>query len=139
MLNFNWKDVYFNETDAMGIVWHGNYPKYFDEASAALGRVCGLSYYDYHRAEIHVPIVQLHVDYHQPLQLEESFTVEAAYVWCEGARLNTEFTVCREDGSVTVTGYTIQMFIEATTKEPLLTSPALVEEFRRRWQNGTLK
>ena len=43
--------VNFSEVDAMGIVWHGNYPKYFEAASAELGRQCGLSYRDYYREQ----------------------------------------------------------------------------------------
>lgn len=130
------KCVNFNEADVMAIVWHGNYPRYFEEASAELGRKCGLSYHDYYRAKIQAPIVQLHVDYHQPLMLEENFEVEASYVWSEGARLHTEYAVYRADGSIAVTGYTVQMFIDAETKNPLLTTPSLVEKFRERWKKG---
>lgn len=131
--------VHFNEADVMGIVWHGNYPKYFEEASAELGRRYGLSYQIYYEAKIQAPIVQLHVDYHQPLRLDEPFTVEASYLWCEGARLNTEFNILRTDGSIVVTGYTIQMFLDVLSGEPLLTSPPFLEAFRARWKAGELK
>ena len=131
--------VHFNETDVMGIVWHGNYLKYFEEASAELGRKCGLSYHDYYEAKIHAPIVQTHVDYHKPLILEEKFTVEASYVWSEGARLHTEFTISRENQSIAVTGYTVQMFISGETKEPFLVPPAVFEKFLKRWQAGDFK
>ncbi len=131
--------VQFNETDVMGIVWHGNYPKYFEEASAELGRKCGLSYQAYYEAKIQAPIVQLHVDYHKPLILEEEFTVEASYLWSEGARLNTEFIVRRADGSMAATGYTVQMFMNAFSKEPLLVSPEVLEQCRKRWQAGDFK
>ena len=133
------KRVNFNETDVMGIVWHGNYPKYFEEASTELGRKCGLSYRAYYEAKIQAPIVQLHVDYHQPLMLDEEFTVEASYLWSEGARLHTEFAVYRQNKTLAVTGYTVQMFVNAETKEPFLVSPLILEECRRRWQNGEFK
>ena len=133
------KRVNFNEADVMGVVWHGHYPKYFEEASAELGRKCGLSYRSYYEAGIQAPIVQLHVDYHKPLFLDEEFTVEAFYVWSEGARLHTEFAIHRGDGTLAVTGCTVQMFINAQNKEPLLVSPAILEDCRRRWQAGDYK
>jgi len=133
------KRVVFNEVDVMGVVWHGNYPKYFEEAAAELGRKCGLSYPEYYEAKIQAPIVQIHIDYHQPLTLEEKFTVEAAYVWSEGARLHTEFNSWRENGTLAVTGYTVQMFVDALTKEPLLTSPPILERHRKLWLAGTFK
>ena len=71
------KRVNFNEADAMGIVWHGNYMKYFEEASAELGRKCGLSYSDYYAARIQAPIVQIHADYHQPSDSVEKINFES--------------------------------------------------------------
>jgi acyl-CoA thioester hydrolase len=133
------KRVAFNEADVMGVVWHGNYPKYFEEAAAELGRKCGLSYRAYYEAGIQAPIVQFHADYHKPLFLDEEFTVEAVYVWSEGARLHTEYSVIRHDGTLAVSGYTVQMFIQAQTKEPLLVSPAVLEDCRRRWRAGEFK
>ncbi len=128
--------VQFNEADAMGVVWHGNYAKYFETAAAELGRKYGLSYRAYYEAKIQAPIVQMHTDYHKPLILDEEFTAEAFYVWSEGARLHTEFVVYREDGAVAATGYTVQMFVNAFSKEPLLVSPEIFEECRRRWRTG---
>ncbi len=133
------RSVHFNEVDAMAVVWHGHYPRFFEEAAAALGRRCGLAYRDYYEAKIHAPIVQLHVDYHRPLLLDESFTIEAAYIWNEGARLQTEYAVTRADGSLAVTGFTVQMFVDAVTKEALLTSPPILEKFHQRWRSGEWK
>lgn len=133
------KRVNFNEADVMAIVWHGNYPKYFEEASAELGRKCGLSYRAFYEAKIQAPIVQLHVDYHKPLVLDEAFTVTASYIWSEGARLHTEFAVHGADGGLAVSGYTVQMFVDAVTKEPLLASPRILEDCRKRWLSGEFK
>lgn len=131
--------VHFNEADIMGIVWHGNYLKYFEEASAELGRVTGLSYRAFYESGIQAPIVQVHADYHKPLIIDEEFTVEARYVWSEGARLHTEFSIYRADQSLAVSGYTVQMFISASTREALLVTPPVLREMRRRWEAGEFK
>ena len=132
------KRVQFSDADIMGVVWHGNYAKYFEEASGELGRKCGLSYKEFRDARIQAPIVQFHVDYHRPLMLAERIKIKAAYVWSEGARLQTEFTVLKEDGTVAATGYTVQMFIDAMSGDVLLTIPDLLERCRRRWMSGDL-
>ncbi|MEW6379958.1 MAG: acyl-CoA thioesterase [bacterium] len=128
--------VRFSEVDVMGISWHGRYPVYFEEGSAELGRRCGLSYQDFYEANIRAPIVQLHIDYHRPLYLDEEFTIVASYLWSEGARLNTEYSLIKQEGSVAASGYTVQMFIDSVSQEPYLISPDLLERFRRRWQAG---
>lgn len=128
--------VSFSEVDVMAIVWHGRYPVFFEEGSAALGRLCGLSYKDFYENALRAPIVQIHVDYHAPLLLDEEFTIDAFLVWSEGARLNTEYALIKSDGSIAATGYTVQMFVEAESGDVQLTTPPLLETCRKRWQLG---
>ena len=92
--------VRFSEVDALGIVWHGRYAGFFEEASAELGRRCGLSYRDFYEAGLYAPIVQLHIDYFQPLRLDEEFAIRGRLHWCEGARLNSEYELIKVDGTL---------------------------------------
>ena len=41
----SYKDVRvrFNETDVLGVVWHGNYIKFFEDGREAFGREHGIS------------------------------------------------------------------------------------------------
>ena len=36
--------IRFSETDAMGVVWHGNYLKFFEDAREYFGHKFGMSY-----------------------------------------------------------------------------------------------
>lgn len=128
--------VHFNECDPMAVMWHGRYPLVFEEASEELGRRCGLSYSDYYEAGLRAPIVSLHTDYHLSLYLAEEFTIRASLLWSEGARLNTEFHIFKEDGALATSGYTIQLFTDHQSGEPCLVSPPMLEKCRRRWQAG---
>jgi acyl-CoA thioester hydrolase len=130
--------VSFNETDVMGIAWHGRYVAFFEEASAELGRRCGLSYGDFAKANLGAPIAQLHIDYHLPLALDEEFTVVVSGIWSEGARMNTEYAAIKGDGRIAATAYTVQMLVDGTTGEICLTSPELLERCRERWKAGEL-
>ncbi len=96
--------IRFSETDAMAVMWHGRYPILFEEASEELGRRCGLSYEDFHAAGLYAPIVELHIDYCQPLFLDERIIIRAALNWHDGARINTDFRVIKEDGSLATSG-----------------------------------
>lgn len=130
--------VALSEADVMGIAWHGRYASFFEAAWAELGRRCGMSFQDFAAANLQAPIVQLHVDYHRALRLDERFTVEARGIWCEGARMNTEYGVEGSDGTLAATGYTVQMFIRGDTGAACLVSPPLLETCRRRWRAGEL-
>ena len=129
----------FNEVDVMGIVWYGRYAIYFEEAQRELGRRCGLSYQDYFTAGLRAPIVALHIDYQQPIYLDEKFTVKASMVWSEGAKINTEYEIIKADGSLATRGYTIQVLVEAGAKEACVITPEFFERLRKRWQEGEFK
>jgi acyl-CoA thioester hydrolase len=128
--------IRFGEVDAMAIVWHGNYAVLFEEASSELRRHCGLGYSDFYDARILAPIAQLHVDYHQPLMLDELATVTATMIWSDAARLNIEYIVTREDCTIAATGYTVQLFADADSGLPCFTIPSLLDNCRQRWRNG---
>jgi acyl-CoA thioester hydrolase len=128
--------VHFSDADPMAIMWHGRYPLLFEEASEELGRRCGLSYVEYREAELYAPILSLHIDYFQSLYLDEEFIVRASLIWHEGARLNTEFQVIKQDGSLATSGYTIQLFTDRLTGQPCVVSPAMLERCRSRWKTG---
>jgi acyl-CoA thioester hydrolase len=130
------RGVHFSDADPMGIMWHGRYPLLFEEASEALCNRCGLSYGMYREAGLYAPILSLHIDYFQPLHLGEEFTVRAALIWNEGARLNTEFLVLKQDGSTATSGYTIQLFTDHLTGQPCLVSPGMLERCRNSWKAG---
>jgi acyl-CoA thioester hydrolase len=131
--------VSFNEVDIMGIAWYGQYAIYFEQAQTELGRRCGLSFNDYYVSNLRAPIVKFHIDYYQPLQLDEEFTVKASYVWSEGAKVHIEYAVIKQDGSLATRGYTVQMFIDGKNNQPYVVSPDILENLRKRWKNGEFK
>ncbi len=130
--------VLFGEVDAMAITWHGTYARLFEMASTELRRQVGLSYEDFFKAGLRAPIVQLHVDYHQPLVLDERARIQAKLVWNDAARLDMEYTVFRENGSVASTGYTVQLFTDETGS-PCWIMPDLAARMQQRWTAGEFK
>ncbi len=131
--------VKFSEVDVMGIVWYGRYPEYFEEGASVLGKRCGLSYKEYYEANLRAPIVQCHIDYYQSLLLDEEFTIKASFIWDEAARINTEYALLKQDGSVAVTGYTVQVFTSSVTGEVYFAAPELFERCQSKWKAGEFK
>lgn len=132
------RQVRFEEVDAMGVVWHGRYPSYIEDARQALGEKYGVGYLDLYRQGILTPIKKLHVDYHLPLVFHEEFTIEGILHWTEAARIDFEFAIRNHNGETATTGYTVQVMLDQAWNILLLTPPAY-EEFRRRWKAGELK
>ncbi len=131
--------VSFSEVDAMAVAWHGRYPQFFEMALEELSRRIGLSYREYFDAGLRGPIVQLHTDYHKAVVLEEEISITAKLIWSEAARLNTEYTITKEDGTIAATGYTVQMFVDGKMGELCLAVPGLLEKCLARWKEGDFK
>jgi len=129
--------VRFEEVDALGIVWHGRYPSYFEDGRVLLGERLGIGYLDFYRAGIIAPVKQLYVDYQKPLTFGEPFSIEALLHWSDAARLNHEFILRNGQGEVTTTGYSVQLLLDQQ-ENLLMLPPPFYEEFRQRWQSGEL-
>ena len=132
------RTVRFEEVDPLGIVWHGRYPSYFEDARLALCNRIGIGYRDCYAAGVATPIKQIHVDYSKPLHFEETFTIEAILHWCDAARINMEYLLRNREAEVTTTGYTVQLLTDPHQQLPLLVVPPFMETFRNRWKTGEI-
>ena len=129
--------VRFEEVDALGIVWHGRYPSYFEDGRVLLGAKYGLGYMDFYNQGIVAPIKQMYVDYHLPLRFGDTFTIEALLHWSDAARLNHEFILRNSAGEVTTTGFSVQLMMD-NQLGVLILPPPFYENFRQRWLAGEL-
>ncbi len=130
--------VRFQENDPLGIVWHGRYPDYFEDARVAISDRYGIGYLDFYNAGVVTPIRQLHIDYFKPLTFNEPFTVEGLLHWSEAARVNMEFVLRNAGGEVTTSGYTVQMMMDRD-HNLLLVPPPIYRAFLDRWRSGALR
>ena len=130
--------VRFEETDPLGIVWHGRYASYFEEGRVAHGDRFGMGYLECYNSGIVTPIKKMHIDYHLPLKLMERFTVECILHWTDALRINYEFIIRNSKDEIATTGYTVQVVLDRDTNNLLLVPPPFVREFREKWKSGGL-
>ena len=74
------KTIPFYDVDSYQIVWHGNYPRYFEEARCALLAKIGCSYTDMEDWGFFFPIIDLSVKYVQPLTFNQRILITARLV-----------------------------------------------------------
>ncbi len=132
------RKVRFEEVDALGIVWHGRYPSYFEDVREALGDHYGIGYLDFFQAEVAAPLRQLHFDYLKPLCLREDLTIKAELHWSEAARLNLTYEIINDRGETTTSGYSIQMMVDLKDKSVLMVPPPFFQTFLKRWRENLL-
>lgn len=128
--------VRFKEADVLGIVWHGNYVAYLEDARQALGERLGLSYQDILDEGYLAPVVDLKIQYKAPARYGDKLDVTAVMQPTEVPKLVMTYEVRRAaDGRLLAAAETTQVF---TTPEGelALNFPAFLTRIRERWQAG---
>lgn len=125
--------VRFSEIDSMRRVWHGSYVKYLEDGRESFGRhYPGIGYADMVEAGILAPIVDMHIKYYGPLELNDVAVITTRYVYKRGARLDYAYEVRRErDNALCIKATTTQLFIDSD-QQLLLEEPAYYVEWKRR-------
>jgi acyl-CoA thioester hydrolase len=127
--------VRFEEVDQLGIVWHGRYASFFEDARCAAGDKYGFGYPDFKKNEVSAPIRILHTDFRFPLKFDETFVIEGILHWSEAVRMNIEYQIWNSEGRLSTTGYTVQVLLDKE-ENLLLTPPPFFQEFRDKWRAG---
>lgn len=79
---FRWHvRVYFEDTDAAGIVYYANYLKYFERCRTEWLRLLGFNQREMAaRERLQFVVVDLSVQYHRPARLDDALTIDATLV-----------------------------------------------------------
>ncbi|WP_430614479.1 acyl-CoA thioesterase [Flavobacterium sp. JP2137] len=104
--------VRFNETDALGIVWHGNYISYFEDGREAFGRAHQIAYLDVMRNGYSTPIVKSVCEHKLPLKYGDTVRVETRFVDTPAAKMIFRYRLFNADDKVVCTGETTQVFLD---------------------------
>jgi acyl-CoA thioester hydrolase len=122
--------VRFSEVDSMGIVWHGNYFKYFEEGREAFGRKYKIGYNDVLFEKLLVPVVHSEIDYKSSLRYGDRLRVVATFVDTPAAKVIFNYQIYRLSDNVLVAkGNTVQVFTNDSGELQLL-----IPEFFKNWK-----
>lgn len=127
-------DVKFSEADPLGIVWHGHYIRYFEDAREDFGKKFGISYLDLYRKHIVVPIVNIQCDYKRILRYGHSILIETTYKDSLAAKLEFDYSIFDLTTKEQVaTGQSTQVFLNKDSLELMLTIPPFIQEWKDKW------
>ena len=119
--------VPFHDVDPANVVWHGRYFKYFEEVRRTLLEKLDYSYQSMMDSGYVWPVVDANIRFVRPLELDQRFTVTARIIEWE-LRLVVAYRIHDEDGTLYTKGRTVQVPVDATTRELLIGSPSILIE-----------
>ncbi len=105
--------VKFNETDSLGIVWHGHYIRYFEDGREDFGLKHGLSYLEVFNQGFVTPIVSIQCDYKRPLKYGDHLIIKSTFLHCDAAKIKFNYNIFNAQTLEQVAnGSSIQVFLK---------------------------
>jgi acyl-CoA thioester hydrolase len=92
--------VHPHHTDYGGVVWHGTYLTWMEEARVECLRSIGIDFADLVTMGCDLPVVDLSIRYRQSLRMGESAIVKTRTIDLEGVRIIWEYEIESVDRSI---------------------------------------
>jgi acyl-CoA thioester hydrolase len=87
-----------HHTDYGGVVWHGAYISWMEEARIECLRSIGIEFADLVALGCDLPVVELALRYHQPVQMGMVAMVKTRMTEMSGVRINWDYQIESTDG-----------------------------------------
>ena len=113
--------------DQMGLVHHGSYVNYFEEARISWISNLGLSYSEMEKSGIILPVSKLNVQYLKPAYFDDELDVSVELDKIPTSRLIFNYIIKREN-DIVVKGSTVLAFLNKKTKRPVRCPDYMLEK-----------
>ncbi|MEM7361376.1 MAG: thioesterase family protein [Pseudomonadota bacterium] len=113
-----------HHTDYAGIVWHGTYITWLEEARIESLRSIGVDFSEIVALGCDLPVVELSIRYHKALRMGMNATVKTRMSPIDGVRLNWEYRIESPDGrDLYLTGVVTLVALPRHQRSAMTTNP----------------
>ena len=107
------REIFYYETDQMGIVHHSNYIRWFEEARIDFLKQIQLPYDEMEKAGLLIPILDVNCKYIRAFRYGESFEVHLKITAFHGIKFNVIYEVYDpETGILHASGSSVHGFVD---------------------------
>ena len=115
--------VRYAETDKMGVVYHGNYPVWFELGRSNLLNMHGYEYKKMEEMGVMTPVTNLTCNYKSPAFYPDNLLIRTWAINMTASRIEFRYTICRINEDKTETevcyGTTEHAFVSTKTFRPV--------------------
>lgn len=112
-------EVRYQETDQMGVVYHGNYLTWFEIGRTKLIHELGLSYVDMEKQNVVSPVIDANLSFIKPIRYGEAAYIETWLSEYDGIRTTYNYEILNEKEELAVKGMTKHVIVNKETFRPL--------------------
>jgi acyl-CoA thioester hydrolase len=123
----------FQDADPMGVIYHGNYFRFFEATRHALLEQIDYSYNGMHTSGYLWPIIDVRVKYVRPITFNQEIRITAELAEWEN-RMKVNYVVYDvATGERLTRGYTMQVAVDMKTEEMCYASPKVFTDKVEAW------
>ncbi|MGS4047168.1 1,4-dihydroxy-2-naphthoyl-CoA hydrolase MenI [Staphylococcus pseudintermedius] len=109
----------YQETDQMGVIYHGNYATWFEVARTDYIRKLGLDYAEMEQAGVVSPVTELNIQYKKSVTYPEKVTIKTWVSRFSRLRSRYQYEIYNAKGELVTTGYTDNVIIRKDAGKPV--------------------
>lgn len=118
----------FCDVDMTGVMWHGNYCRYYENARCQLLKKLGFSYQEIYNRDYQIPLVNLEIKYSRPCRFDQEVTVTAELVKADHFLVIKYVIKDKETGKIMSTAKTKHAFYDGQKGRALINTPKFITE-----------
>lgn len=122
--------VRYYDTDQMGIVYYGNYARFYEIGRVEALRYLGMAYKDLEERGIGMPVYDMSSRFIRPARYDDQLTIRVTIPQLPTTRIVFHYEIFNQDGLLLNTGETTLIFLKSATGRPGPAPADLVESIK---------
>jgi acyl-CoA thioester hydrolase len=109
--------VIYGDTDMMGVVYYGNYFRYFEAGRSELLRAAGVDYREFEKEGLMLPVADAHAKYHRSATYDDELELETSVTEVRFGSIRMAYRLTRlSDDTLIATGDTLHACVDRNGK-----------------------
>ena len=127
--------IYYQDTDQMGVVYYGNYARYYEIGRTEMIRDLGFTYKRLEEMGIMLPARSLQINYLKSAYYDDLLTVRTIVDTIPKVKLPIKTEIYNEKGELINSGEVVLVFFSALTNKPVAAPKFFLDEMLKYFQN----
>ena len=128
--------VYYEDTDKMGVVYYGNYARYYEIGRTEMIRDLGFTYKQMEDQGILLPARSLKINYLKSAYYDDLLTVRTIVDTIPKVKFPIKTEIYNEKGELINSGEVVLVFFSAFSNKPVAAPKFFIDEMNRLFNEG---
>ena len=123
--------VCYDDTDQMGVVYYGVYPRFYEIGRTEMIRELGITYKEVEKQKIFLPAKSLNINYHKPAYYDDLLTVRTIVEKIPQVKFPIKTEIYNQAGELINSGEVVLAFFNGNTNKPCKAPDYFINEMKK--------